>query len=881
MKAFLHTLNNYFEHAPGLLLKQRIWVLSGFFLISAILIYGMVTRFQMDMSLESWFQKDDPTKVSLDDFRQQFGSDDGIYIVYQAKDGDVFSEKSLSTLRQFHRELDDIRLGLTELADEQVDDDRLAMLQRIVKIDSLFNARYQRADGDTLISKKLLAQDFPSTDAERLAKKRIALSQRHFNLSFFSEDFRYGGIRIKTDFGVVPLSGETASKEDNLLADDDFGLASDLEVDDSIANEKIDFKEMAMDEYLAFMVALRSVADQPEYEHFKFHYTGNAAMMEFAMNNMAQASALMGLMLLAVIVLLWFLFRSFSAVFWPVLVISFSAFWSIGFLSLIGVTLSTMVSLTFMLILAVGTADCVHVLSAYMLYRQQGHEHRTAMQKAYRKTGVPIFLTTITTMAGMSALMISDIPQIAVFGLNSALGVGVAFILTIFLLPVLLDIWHPFSKKSEKTLKLKQLQQKDAHSSLLQKALSALPEMVGKRKMLIVICYFVLFGSFIYGTSLVKIDSNLIELAKEDSEIRVTYKLVDENMMGGQSLEFILDMNKRDAFKNADVLKTVEQFTEHLHAEYPEYVVKTFSLADIVKDTHMIMQEGDPAYEFVPNDSILTAQLLYLFDNANPEDRRNLVNDDYSLSHISVQLKNKGSYEYTNFFEQVQKDLNQQFSGLKVNYPEMEVSVTGQLALMMELIDHISWAQIQSFAFALMIITLLMMVSLGSVQAGLISMVPNLLPAFFTFGVMGLLGIPLDTDTLIIAPLIIGIAVDDTIHFIAHYRDAWYESGDVNAALHSTLKEVGQAVTFTTVILGIGFSMLAFSDYMGLAKTGIFGSLSIVIALTSDLLLLPALISWLKPDLGRAKYLAVKEAKQAKNVTGAEPITSVINDKLS
>jgi predicted RND superfamily exporter protein len=152
-----------------------------------------------------------------------------------------------------------------------------------------------------------------------------------------------------------------------------------------------------------------------------------------------------------------------------------------------------------------------------------------------------------------------------------------------------------------------------------------------------------------------------------------------------------------------------------------------------------------------------------------------------------------------------------------------------------------------------MIITILMIVSLGSFQAGLISMVPNLLPAFFTFGVMGILGIPLDTDTLIIAPLIIGIAVDDTIHFIAHYRDAWFELGDVDAALKSTIKEVGQAVTFTT--------------YLGLAKTGIFGSLAIVVALSSDLLLLPALIQWLKPDLGRKRYLENKASKQKGDAT--------------
>ncbi len=188
---------------------------------------------------------------------------------------------------------------------------------------------------------------------------------------------------------------------------------------------------------------------------------------------------------------------------------------------------------------------------------------------------------------------------------------------------------------------------------------------------------------------------------------------------------------------------------------------------------------------------------------------------------------------------------------LQVEYPHMDVNVTGAMALMMQLIDHMSWAQIKSFGFALLIITALLVITLGTVQGGLISMIPNLLPAVMTFGLMGLLGIPLDTDTLIIAPLIIGIAVDDTIHFMTHYRMSWMKYGDVDQALGSTIKEVGQAVVFTTLILGVGFSLLSLSSYLGIAKTGVFGSLAIFAALSSDLLFLPALIKWLKPNLGR------------------------------
>jgi len=327
-------------------------------------------------------------------------------------------------------------------------------------------------------------------------------------------------------------------------------------------------------------------------------------------------------------------------------------------------------------------------------------------------------------------------------------------------------------------------------------------------------------------------------------------------------MEILLDFDAEDALKDPKVLSRIEQFQRHLEKSYPDFILETFSLADIVKDTNKVMHEGLEEYKKIPKDPRLTAQLLYLFDSANSADRRNLVSDDYSRSHISLYLKNKGTYEYTDFFSNIQNDVRQIILPLNGSYPLMKAEATGSLTLMMELIDHIAWTQLKSFSFALLIITLIMMLTLGSIQAGFISMIPNLLPAIFTFGLMGLLDIPLDTDTLIIAPLIIGIAVDDTIHFLAHYRDSWYEIGDVDQALKNTINEVGRAVTFTSLILGLGFSVLAFSDYLGLAKPGIFGSAAIFIALSSDLVFLPALIKWLKPDLGRSRYIS-KQLLQA------------------
>jgi predicted RND superfamily exporter protein len=872
MNGLLHRLNLFFERAPGLLLPWRWTVLAAFFLVTAFMSYGLYSKFAMDMSLESWFNDDDPVKLQLDDFRQQFGSDDGIYMVYRAKGGDVFSLPSAQLIAKLHSELDD----LSHQANSE------SLLTRIERIDSLYNVRYQSAMGDDLLSNKLLSNDFPTTQTEMENRRQVALAQSGFELAYYSKDFKFGGMRIKTDFGTVPITEQVRESGDNLLHDDlladdllgedDFAFDDDDLVGESGMNnlegsledslefkaEKIEYQDMQMTEYLDFMTALRQVTEKPEYQGFEFHYSGNAAMMEFAMNSMKQAGGLMMAMILVIVLLLWFLFRSLSAVIWPVVLIITSVIWTLGLFSLLGIMLSNMVTLTFMMILAVGIADCVHVLSTYSLYRKEGAEHTQAMALAYRKTGVPIFLTTITTMAGMSALMASNIPQIGIFGLSSSLGVFVAFLLTVLVLPVLMDIWHPersLSKLQEKQQDKQQENPLVIKRHWLQPLLDGIPDVVKKHSKLIVITYACIFIVFFVSALNVKVDSNFVELTREGSSVRVAAELIDDNMMGGQNMEVMLNFDHPDALKDSQVLKTIESFQDLLLEKYPQYVVKTFALTDFVKETHKVMNEGKAEFDSIPDDSHLAGQLLYLFDNSNPTDRSNLVSDDYSITHISIMLKNAGSYEYTGFFDSVNVDIENTFSPLKSAYPNLESTVTGTLPLMMKLIDHISWAQIKSFAWALGIISILLVIALGSIQGGLISVAPNMLPAIFTFGAMGLLGYSLDTDTLVIAPLIIGIAVDDTIHFMAHYRDAWFKTGDVEASLKSTIKEVGQAVTFTTLILAVGFGVLSFSDYLGLAKTGMFGSLAIVVALSCDLLLLPAIISCVKPDLGRERYL--------------------------
>jgi len=376
------------------------------------------------------------------------------------------------------------------------------------------------------------------------------------------------------------------------------------------------------------------------------------------------------------------------------------------------------------------------------------------------------------------------------------------------------------------------------------------PYLVAKRPWLILGIFATVFGLCAYGTSQVKIDTNMTELTREDSALNQAYDIVDENMAGAQSMVIMVDTKTTDGLLNPKLLKAIDDFQTLIEQRDSEQVTRTNSLANVVKDTNEIMNDDNPAFYAVPESEQMISQLLYLFNSANPEDRRSLVSDDYSRSHITLNIYNAGSYQYKLFFDQITKDIETFFGPLEEEFPELDVYLTGSMALIMRMADEVAQSQFDSFALAIGVISVIMVLTLGSIQGGLLAMIPNIIPALLGFGLMGLMGIPLDTDTLLIAPLIIGIAVDDTIHFMTHYRIELIRTGSISESLRITILDVGQAVMFTTMVLGLGFALLSFSDYLGMAKMGFFGAAAIFVALLCDLFLIPAMIMIFKPTFG-------------------------------
>ncbi|MDB9977277.1 MMPL family transporter [Porticoccaceae bacterium] len=883
MDKFLFGLTAVFAKMPNRVLRSKRLVLVVLALVSIGMFYAMTTRTVFDLSSESFMQDESPAQIALDEFRRQFGSDRSVFIIYKPTDGDVFSTQSLTAMQQLTSDLENWQ-SLDRAKFPGVDLDQLIHIRRVK---SLANIRLQESVGDALLSGRLLPKALPETAEDLNSFKARAMAQPDYVSSFYSKDGGYGGILVQTDFGTVPIEGyESAVDIAGVELDDSFS-DFDVSFDEAAVIQEVEYRDVDPRDYLDFSDALGAVYGQYD-EQLMYYPVGEPTIMSQMQDVLEQLRILGFLMVIIFAVLLWVLFRSASALVWSMVTITLSVAWCWGVTVLLGVTLSSMIALTILLIFSVGIADCVHVMSAYFSFRREGIEHYAALTKSYEKVGLAILLTTVTTAAGILVLATSNLEPIRIFALMCAFGVVLAFFFTIVLLPILLDLWHP-TAVTEKGSVADRLGDRwhalgnvpklvialatataifivlggmlglfintvialtywiiNAHQQIL----ARVPTIVEGAPRLILAFFAIILALCIYGSTKIVIDTNISGLFKDDHPLAVAVNVVDNNMAGSQDMEVMIDTKTVDGMLDVDLLTAVDALQTSLEARYPNTIGRTYSLANIVKDTNQVMNDDNPEFYRIPNSNQAVSQLLYLFNSANPEDRRNLVSDDYSRSHIAVTSRSMGSFGYQQMFAEVELDIEARFAHLKTAYPDLEIVLTGTMATFMVVSDEIARSQFNGFALALVLISLIMIITLGSLRGGVMGMIPNAIPAFLAFGLMGLLGIPLDTDTLLIAPVILGIAVDDTIHFMTHYRVELTKSKSISIALESAIREVGQAVMFTTMVIGLGFAVLSFSDYLGMAKVGFFGSLSIFFALFCDLFLIPAMIIVFKPSFG-------------------------------
>lgn len=817
MKGYFSRLGNRFEVFPDWCFKHRRWVWAGFILALLVSIPG-VMRFEMDLSDEQFFTRTDEVRQAYDRFRAQFGSDDSVYLVYRAKDGNVFSHASLMAVHDLQESILNYRLKLKP--------DERSPLDHIVDITSMINVPYLEPSSQALISRPFVGHDIPTDQAKLDQLRKTALAHPDYPMAFVSNDGQYGAMLIRTDFRIAKPEGNGF----------DLGGSFDItDVDVPMVTEEeiLPMASPSLAEYTDFQHALQEHMDKPEFKTALEYYPVGGPPINAYINDelLPQFNFWMGMIMLMIVAINWILFRSFSAMVWPAVIIGVSALFMMSVLGYLDIRMNMMINVVILLILAIGVADSVHILSGYVYFRNQGEEHHKAMRSTYRKSGLAITLTSITTSAGMLALLFVQLVPIQLFGFTSALGVMFAYVLSLGMLPVMMSLWPPLRKDKQVT-----------KHHFVQRFLQSMEHWSHRNPIRNIVIFGVLTIILIGGALQIKVDTNLMEIFVEGSSVRVAQEKVEETMGGTMALEVMITSDREHAMLEPKMLNTMEGFQNWLESELKGLVTKTNSLVDIVKGANRSLNDGQQKFYTIPQQPQVLRQTLFMFDNANPRDRARMVSDDYRKTHMTVVFRNQGTKAYMVLLDKINLELDQRFAELKVKDPSLKIIPTGGLTVQVRIVDYISWSQIYGFGIALLCISIIMFLVFRSVRVGFIAMFPNMLPLLTVFGIMGYAGIDLDTDTLLVAPILIGIVVDDTIHFLTHYRALMEKYDDFDRAIVETFREVGQAITFTSIILIGAFICFIFLEHNGMKNFGVLASVAMFTALAGDLLLLPALL---------------------------------------
>jgi predicted RND superfamily exporter protein len=328
-------------------------------------------------------------------------------------------------------------------------------------------------------------------------------------------------------------------------------------------------------------------------------------------------------------------------------------------------------------------------------------------------------------------------------------------------------------------------------------------------------------------------------------------------MGGTTNLIYLFDAGEPDGIKDPALLREMERIQE-IASRSPDFVRKSYSLVDILKDLNQEFHGGDPAYHRIPETRDLVAQYLLLYEMSGGEEAEEMVTSDYRRASVELRLALAPTSQTMELVQSIERELADE------PLERAEVSLTGIGALWIKLVDYIVSSQIQGFTIAFAAIALIMVLTFRSLGTGLIAMVPNLTPVALALGVMGLAGIFLDYAKISIASVAIGIAVDDTIHLVSRFRHEFDECGSYAEALERAMQDVGKALLITSLALVCGFLVLTLSTLQSQVTYGGLLATTIVTALIADFLLMPALVLTFEPfgpeGARRAKAEALRAA---------------------
>lgn len=533
------------------------------------------------------------------------------------------------------------------------------------------------------------------------------------------------------------------------------------------------------------------------------------------------------LMSVLLVVVLTLLMRSVWGVVLPLLTVGLATGWTIGSMELFGTRVNVITTILPPLLLAIGVADAMHLLVDYQNRCRAGDDRYRALHGAYRELLGPLFLTALTTAIGMLSLSVSKIHAIRDFGLFAAYGVGAAFLLTVTFVPIVLSyLPAPAPEPARRR-----------NPYLSTRALTALHDLTMRHGRAIVTAWAVLIAVSIAFALQVRAESSFIRIFKESSRIRQDTDTIQRRLAGSGTLEVTIDTGAPDGIKDPEVLRALERLEEFLEAQ--PHVRSTQSIVDYFKDLRRAFHGNDQSEYSLPRSREEAAQYLLLYELDAPDgDLHDYVTFDARKARVSARVDLTTSNDAVALARATEGYIAEELPAT------LRASVSGLTVVYANLEEYIRDSLVRGFGSALVSIFIVFCFQMRSIRLGAVVMFANTMPIVITLGVMGLTGIRLDSMSVMVASIAIGLADDDSIHFVSRVRAKIAAGVDIVVALRESLVEVGRALVYSALALCGGFAVMLTAGFVGAIYFGLLTMLTILIALAADLMLLPVLLRW-------------------------------------
>lgn len=543
------------------------------------------------------------------------------------------------------------------------------------------------------------------------------------------------------------------------------------------------------------------------------------------------------LVMIVVIIVIYVIFQSSWGVLLPVYVLLSSVIWTLGFMALVGAPLYITSSMIPVILLVIATADSIHILCKYFdeLDENMMEEREDVIYRVLAQIGPPILMTSLTTAAGFLSLMFIEMPPIRDFGIYTGVGIIFSLIISFTMIPsvlLLIKVEHkrPDINKASFYYKISELMERFGTMVINQYKILAV----------IIVSALIVFG---FGASKVYIDSSWIGDFKEDSEVSISNKILNEKFTGTVFLNVIFEGKEPDAMKSPEILAKIEKLQRHMG--WNESVGGSLSVVDFLKNMNQTLHEGNPEYKVLPNSRISIGQYLYLyFLSPNPDLLDEVIDYDYQRANLVFAIKTDHTRELQEIIDEVKQFINDNFD----SSDNLEINLAGSANNSALWTGFLFKGILTGLIFSKLMIFFMMSIQYRSFIGGLIGILPISITTLLAFGLMGFLDIPLDASTGMAALIAVGVGLDITIHYIYRFQiETKYLGYTYEPATITTFRFSGRAIFFNILVVGLGFMVLALSNFPPHAKMGYFVALYLGLSFLVALVSLPLIFKLLKP----------------------------------